>query len=160
PGLPADQCIVGSLGDVEALTSAARGANCLIHLAATPDDTNYPRQPAPNDGDNFVNELVPNNIVATYRVLEAARTLGIPRVVLTSTGQVIDGHLKAGHFPVTPDSPPKPRYLYACTKVFLEAIGQVYSKEHGITVVTVRLGWCPRDMGQVNEIAGGELFQD
>jgi hypothetical protein len=44
--------------------------------------------------------------------------------------------------------------------VFLEAIGQVYAKQHGIAVLAVRLGWCPRDPGQVAEIAGGALFQD
>src|SRR5438128_6438403 len=92
--------------------------------------------------------------------MEAARSLGVPRVVLASTGQVIDGHLRDGNTPVTPDAPPRPRYLYACTKVFLEALGQVYSRHHGIAVLAVRLGWCPRDLGQVNEIAAAELFQD
>ncbi|HSQ56865.1 MAG TPA: NAD(P)-dependent oxidoreductase, partial [Gemmata sp.] len=105
-------------------------------------------------------ELVPNNVVGPYQVMEAARTLGVPRVILASTGQVIDGHLRDGTIPVTPESPPKPRYLYACTKVFLEALGQVYSKWHGIAVVAVRLGWCPRDAGQVAEIAGNPRHQD
>src|SRR5437899_12617701 len=128
PGLPADQCVVAGLADLAALRLAATGATCLIHLAATPDDINFPRGDPPHDGDNFLSELVPNNIVATYQVMEAARTLGIPRVVLTSTGQVIGGHLREGHFPVTPDSPPRPRYLYACTTVFLEALGQVSAR--------------------------------
>ena len=60
----------------------------------------------------------------------------------------------------TPDSLPRPRYLYACTKVFLEAIGQVYAKEYGLTVLVVRLGWCPRDLGQVKEIESLPRFQD
>ena len=55
---------------------------------------------------------------------------------------------------------PRPRYLYACTKVFLEALGQVYSKQHGIAVLAVRLGWCPRDAGQVEEIRRDERAQD
>lgn len=160
PGLPPDQSVVAGLLDVDALRRAATGATCLIHLAATPDDTRFPRGAPPDDGDNFVSELVPNNVVGPYHVMEAARTLGIPRVVLASTGQVIDGHLRADNVPVTPESPPRPRYLYACTKVFLEALGQVYAQQHGIAVLAVRLGWCPRDAGQVAEIAAGELFQD
>ncbi len=160
PGIPPEQSVIAGLADVAAFRKAATGANSIIHLAATPDDVQFPRGPAPNDGDNFLNELVPNNIIAPYQVMEAARTLGIPRVVLTSSGQVIDGQLRAGNTPVTTDMLPKPRYLYACTKVFLEALGQVYAKEHGIEVLAIRLGWCPRDIGQVNEIAGGELFQD
>ena len=157
PGIPAEQSVVGGLNDVEEFRHAATGTDAVIHLAATPDDIHFPRN---GHGDNFVGELVPNNIVAPYHVMEAARTLGIGRVILASTGQVIDGHLRAENVPVTTEMLPKPRYLYACTKVFLEALGQVYAKEHGIEVIAVRLGWCPRDAGQVSEIAGGELFQD
>ena len=160
PGLPPDRSVVAGLLDTEAFRHAATGVAAIIHLAATPDDAQYPRGNPPNDSDNFVDELVPNNVIGPYHVLETARTLGIPRVILASTGQVIDGHLRAGQIPVTIDVPYRPRYLYACTKVFLESLGQVYSKQHGISVLAVRLGWCPRDLGQVSEIASGELFQD
>ncbi len=158
PGLPAEQSVVGSLADVAELNRAARGAKCIVHLAAAPDDSNFPRRPG--EGDNFVGELVPNNIVGTYSVLEAARVHSVPRVILASTGQVIDGYLRDGLEPVTTDLLPRPRYLYACTKVFLEAIGQVYARQHGITVLAVRLGWVPRDLGQVNEIRASEIGQD
>ena len=159
PGLPPEQNVIASLADVNALRQAATNADAIIHLAATPDDTHYPRGAAPNDGDNFLAELVPGNIVGPYQVMEAARVLKVPRVILASTGQVIDGHLRAGTIPVTPDSPPRPRYLYACTKVFLEALGQVYAKEHGIAVLAVRLGWCPRP-GQEEEFRRAEIGPD
>jgi nucleoside-diphosphate-sugar epimerase len=160
PGLPAAQSVVAPLGDVDAQRKAATGVDCLIHLAATPDDARYPRGTPPDDGDNFLSELVPNNVVAPYHIMETVRTLNIPRVVLASTGQVIGGHLIEGNIPVTAAHPYRPRYLYAATKVFLEALGQVYAKEHGMQVLAVRLGWCPRDPGQVGEIAASELFQD
>lgn len=160
PGLPAAQSVVTGLADVDALRRAAAGVDCLIHLAATPDDARYPRGAAPDDGDNFLSELVPNNVIAPYQIMEAVRVLKIPRVVLASTGQVIGGHLLTGNTPVTAAHPYRPRYLYAATKVFLEALGQVYATEHGIEVLAVRLGWCPRDPGQVAEIAAAELFQD
>ena len=159
PGLPAEQSVTGTLADVAALHRAAAGAAAIVHLAATPDDAHYPRGTAPNDGDNFLTELVPGNIIGPYQVMEAARKLQIPRVVLASTGQVIDGHLKAGNIPVTPDSPPRLRFLYACTKVFLEALGQVYAKEYGIAVLAVRLGWCPRP-GQEEEFLQSEHGRD
>jgi uronate dehydrogenase len=156
PGLPSDQSIVGSLDDVAALDRALTGAKCLIHLAATPDDALGPG----GTGDNFLNELVPNNVVVPYLVMDAARRHGVSRAILASTGQVIDGYLRADQVPVRTDVVPRPRYLYACTKVFLEALGQVYSVKHGLTVVVVRLGWCPRDAGQVAEIRASELAQD
>jgi uronate dehydrogenase len=160
PGLPAGRSVVATLADTDALRKAAVGASAIIHLAATPDDARFPRGAPPDDGDNFLSELVPNNIVGLYQVMEAARVMKILRVVLASTGQVIDGHLRDGRIPVTPESPPRPRYLYACTKVFLEALGQVYSRQHGIAVLVVRLGWCPRDASQVEEICASELGQD
>src|SRR5262245_17920854 len=82
PGLPAERSVVAGLSDVEALRDAASGARAIIHLAATPDDARFPRGAPPDDGDNFLSELVPNNVIGPYQVMEAARKLGIPRVVL------------------------------------------------------------------------------
>lgn len=160
PGLPESACVVGSLLDAELLRTTVAGADCLIHLAATPDDAVFPRPPAPNDTDNFESELLPNNVLAGYRVMEAARKAGVRRVILASTGQVIDGHLDDGTIPVTVSAAFRPRYLYACTKVFLEAVGQVYAVNHGMNVIAVRLGWCPRDLGQVAQIRASAEDQD
>ena len=139
PGLPAGRSVVGTLADAELIRRAAAGARCVIHLAATPDD-----------GDNFLSELVPNNIVGSYHVMEAVRKERVPRVVLASSGQVVDHYVRTGRVPVTTTLLPEPRYLYACTKVFLEALGQVYARQHGMQVLAVRLGWCPRP-GQEDE---------
>ena len=53
-------------------------------IAATPDDARFPRGTPPDDGDNFLAELVPNNVVGPYRVMEAARTLGLQIHVLNA----------------------------------------------------------------------------
>lgn len=152
PGLPSEHSIVGSVQDLAALQRAATGIDCLIHLAATPDDATFPRGTPPHDGDNFTTELLPNNILGGYHIFEAARQANIPRVAIASTGQVIDGHLEDGNIPVVATSPFRPRYLYACTKVFLEMVGQVYAEHHGMQVVAVRLGWCPRDAEQLQQL--------
>src|SRR5947209_2778027 len=159
PGLPADRSIVGSLTDGELIRRVATGARCVIHLAATPDDARFPRGTPPDDGDNFLSELVPNNVVGSYHVMEAARKERVPRVVLASTGQVVDNYVRTGRVPVTTDLLPEPRYLYACTKVFLEALGQVYARQHDIEVLAVRLGWCPRP-GQEEEFRQSEFGPD
>jgi nucleoside-diphosphate-sugar epimerase len=152
--------VVAGLTDPDALRRAAEGADCLIHLAATADDANFPRGDPPNDGDNFLAELVPNNLVGPYQVLETARRLKLKRVVLASTGQVVDGYFDSASYPITATAMPRPRYLYACTKVFLEALGQVYAAQHGMAVLAVRLGWCPRDARQVAEIQQDPEAQD
>ncbi len=145
---------------MEGLRRAATGVDAIIHLAATPDDTNYPREEPPNDGDNFLTQLVPAHIVGPYQVMEAARVLKIPRVILASTGQVIDGHLHAGNIPITPETPPRPRVSSTLAqKCFWKRPGQVYAKEHGIAVLAVRLGWCPR-AGQEEEFRQSEFGPD
>jgi uronate dehydrogenase len=160
PGLPPIQSITGSLLDADKLAAAIAGVDCLVHLGATPDDAIYPRPAPPDDRDNFEDELVPNNIVGAYRVLEAARKAGVPKLVLASSGQVIVGHRKAGNIPVRASASYAPRYLYACTKVFLEVLGQVYADNHGMKVIAVRLGWCPRNAGQVQELRASPEDQD
>src|SRR4051812_25670259 len=69
PGLPADQSVVGSVTDADALKRAMAGVQCVIHLAATPDDAKFPRGAPPDDGDNFLSELVPNNVVGAYLLM-------------------------------------------------------------------------------------------
>jgi hypothetical protein len=44
--------------------------------------------------------------------------------------------------------------------MFLESIGYSYSVTHGMSVIVARLGWCPRDEGQVREIAAEINFKD
>src|SRR6266498_5011242 len=146
PGV--DDCVVGDITKGEDLDRAATGVGTLIHLAATPDD------------DDFETKLLPNNIVGVYHVMEAARLGGVRRLVLASSGQVNWWQRMAGHLPVGPQDPPSPRYWYAATKMFLESIGRGYAETHGLSVIVLRLGWCPRTPQQVREIAASNVAQD
>lgn len=139
---------VGSVTDPQALRNAMVGINTLIHLAATPDD------------DDFHTRLLPNNVVGVYEVLEAARAADVRRLILASTGQVVWWQRFRGPLPIGPDVGPTPRGWYAATKLFMEAAGRVMAGADGRTVYAVRLGWCPRDAGQAQEIAQSTLAQD
>lgn len=152
----AGRCVVGSLTDGKLLQEAVMGQSCVIHLAATPDDAAYPSF----GNDNFLGELLPNNVVGVYHLLEAARLASTPKLVLASTGQVVWHQVEQGPWPVDAKTPYRPRYWYAATKVFLEAAAQAYSVAHSLKILVVRLGWCPRDAGQVAEIAASERHQD
>lgn len=147
PDLP--HSIMGSVANASDIEQAMAGVTTVIHLAATPDDT-----------DDFVGDIVPNNVVALHHLMEAARRAGVRRIILASSGQVNDTQQRAGPFPVRASDPVTPRYWYAATKMFMESIGYSYSQRHGISVIVVRLGWCPRTLAQVEEIASAELHQD
>ncbi|MBI4662849.1 MAG: NAD(P)-dependent oxidoreductase [Verrucomicrobia bacterium] len=140
--------IAGELTDFEALQRAASGVGAIIHLAATPDD------------EDFLTKLLPSNVVGAHNVLEAARVKGVKRVVLASTGQVNWWQQHEGPWPVRADNLPTPRHWYAATKVFLEAAGQAFARNYSMTVLAVRLGWCPRTRQQVEEIKAASRGQN
>jgi len=166
PGLPAGSYFVGSVSDGPLLKWLAHNTDCVIHLAATPDDAKDAAGRILFDADSFLGGLVPNNLQGTYAVLEAVRASRGKRVILASSGQVIDGHLPddyaSGTVPtaVTAASLFQPQYLYSCTKVFLEAMGQVYARHHAVNAIAVRLGWCPRDAGQVAQLDADPVCHD
>ncbi len=140
---------VADLCDGPTLTTAFKGVDTLIHLAATPDDVDDP-----------VRDLFPANITGLYHVLEAARVAGVTRLVLASSGQVNWHQNLSGPWPIGADAPVTPRSWYAATKMFLESIGSSFAAEHGMRVILARLGWCPRTAGQVDEIAQSAFYQD
>lgn len=143
-GLP--ESVEGDLTKPADLARAMAGIGTLVHFAATPDVA------------DFLTELLPNNVVGLYHVLEEARRASIARVILASTGQLFRGH--AGRLPITPDTPPSPRNWYAATKVLMETAGQIYAHVHGLEVLVIRCGWCPRDRAHARELAESPYGRD
>lgn len=131
---------VGDIARLEDVRRAMQGVGTVIHLAATPDD------------DDFMTQLLPNNIVGVYNVMEAAREAGVKRMVLASSGQVVWYQRFTGPMPIGADVQPTPRYWYACAKMFLEGAGRAFAEKFGMSVIVVRLGWCPRTPDHVREL--------
>jgi nucleoside-diphosphate-sugar epimerase len=148
PGAASSDSVVGSLTDRAALDHAMRGIDTLIHLAATPDDA------------DFLSEILPNNLLGVYHVLESARLAGVKRLILASSGQVNWWQRESGQIPVRPTDAASPRYWYAASKMFLESIGRGFAELHGLSVIIARVGWCPRTLAQEQEIAEQNWAQD
>lgn len=144
----ANESVIGDLTDLPSVTAAAKGAEALIHMAATPDDA------------DFMTSLLGPNIVGVHHILEAARANNIKRVALASSGQVNWYAHITGPYPIRVTDPISPRYWYAVTKIFAEGAGQVYATSHGMDIVALRLGACPRDRELVDFIAARETSQD
>jgi uronate dehydrogenase len=136
----AEDFLVADLTDADAVARAVQGVWAVVHLAATPDD------------DDFISQLLPNNVIGVYRVLEAARLAGVKRLVLASSGQVSWGSRITGPWPVRVDQPVTPRYWYAACKVFQEAAGRAFADQFEMSVITARLGWCPRTREHAQEL--------
>ena len=91
------------------------GADRLFHLAADPDVRQSAVDPEPT---------IQNNILATYRVLEAMRKYEVPEIVFTSTSTVY-GDAKI--IP-TPESytPLEPISVYGASKLACESLISAY----------------------------------
>jgi nucleoside-diphosphate-sugar epimerase len=140
--------VVGTISDADAVSKAAHGVKAIVHLAAVPDD------------DDFLTKLLPNNIVGTYTIFEAARLAGVKRLVLASSGQVVWWQRFTGPLPIGVDVPPTPRAWYAAGKLFMEGAGRAYAESHGLSVIAARLGWCPRNKEHVEELSRTEWGPD
>lgn len=136
----------GDLSDPQAIERALSGMACVVHLGAIPG------------GDDFMGQLLPSNILGVYHVLEASQKAGVRRIILTSSGQVVDGHEGPG--PATSATPFSPSGWYAVTKVFAEAAGQIYARRDDLHVMVVRPGWCPSDRRSVEAISRMPRAQD
>jgi uronate dehydrogenase len=123
-----DEVVRADIRDADALRGACRGVSAIVHLAGVGD-----KEP------DFTKRMMPVNVDGTYQVFEAARWAGIGRVVLASTGQVV------GAYPATQwlstDAPVRPSSVYACTKVFGEALARYYAECHGVAAICLRIGW-------------------
>jgi len=141
-GVDVDQMHIGLVSDAATLRQLAKEADVLIHLAATPDDA------------DFMTQLLPNNIVGLYNVCEAARLAKVSRLVLTSTCQLIlplDWKQRV----ITLDDRPEANNHYALAKLYAEEMGHMYARTHGLAVLSMRLGWLPREpihARQINEL--------
>jgi uronate dehydrogenase len=117
--------IIVDLQDRPALDQAMQGIDVVLHLAAYPNEA------------DFLEVLVPNNVVGLYNTFEAAKGAGVRRLIFASTVQTIGnnppGTVRIGDLP-------NPWTLYGATKLLGEAMGRQYHHAHGLEFIAVRIG--------------------
>lgn len=139
--------LTADLTDLEAIKPAFVGKDTVVHLAAEPRHT-------PDIGWDL---LMPDNVIATANVFEAAKLGGVSRIVFFSSMHVSGMYerrhpysaiaagdyegLEPGSVPlITHDMPDMPDGPYAVSKIFGEALGRYFVEEYGMTVICIRLG--------------------
>ena len=122
-----DEFVQADIRDLAAIREACRGMAAMVHLAAISDE------------DDFHTKLLPMNLEGVYNAFEAARQAGLKKVIFTSTGQTVLGYPKGER--VTPEMPARPSTVYACTKLFGEALARQFSEQHGMSMIVIRLCW-------------------
>ena len=135
----------GDMTKLESITASFANQDVVIDLAADSSAT---------AGWDAVHR---NNLVATFNALEASRQAGVRRVIFASSNHVTGlyerdhpyASIVAGRYEevdrdamhlIGPDDPIRPDGLYAVSKAFGEATGRLYSEEHGLSVICLRIG--------------------
>lgn len=118
--------IAADLRQAEAIRSATAGCDLLLHLGALvsiPYSLRHPR------------EVVEVNVLGTLNVLEAAREVGLRRMVHVSTSEVYG---TAAAQRISEDHPLRGQSPYAASKIGADKLVQSFHLSYGLPVVTLR----------------------
>lgn len=116
----------GDLADRDSVFDAVRGCEIVLHLGALiaiPYSYLAPES------------YVRTNILGTLNVLQAARELGIGRLIHTSTSEVYGS---AQTIPMTEDHPLVGQSPYSASKIGGDKLAESYHRSFGTPVVTLR----------------------
>ena len=132
--------VEGDLSDRNKVQQAVEGMDTIIHLGAYPNNA------------DFLEVLFEPNVRGLYHICDAARQHQVERLVLASTLQVISGHRNV-EGKIRVEDGPAPTNHYALTKVWSEAIGEMYARTYDMSVISVRIGWLPRNTEEARHLA-------
>ena len=90
--------------------------------------------------DDSTEELSLDNSKMFLNVYRAAVNTGVPRVIMASSVHISDYISRNDEKLITPDEIPIPDSLYSINKLFMENLGEFYSRKYGLEVVCLRLG--------------------
>jgi nucleoside-diphosphate-sugar epimerase len=140
--------VQASIADLDAIRPAFEGQDVVVNLAA-------------HVASEPMEDVVQGNLVGTWNVYEAARLAGVKRVVFASSGDTIRGvdndppynNILKGDYeaasrwewPKVTKELVRPGTIYGASKVWGEALGRVYSADHGLSILCVRIGHCPEE---------------
>ena len=125
PAGAGEEIAPADLTDMASVEAAMRDVDCVVHLGAIP-------------GEDTWDKILPNNIVGTWNVFEAARRQGVRRVVYASSHHAVGFYRRDRDIDQT--VVPRPDGIYGVSKVFGEAVGRLFADKHGLSVACLRIG--------------------
>ena len=120
------EVLTGDIRDPHGIKEAMKGCDAVLHLAALiaiPFSYSSP--------DSYID----TNIKGTLNVLQAARELGIKRVIHTSTSEVYG---TAQFVPITEEHPLQGQSPYSASKIGADQLAYSFYSSFQLPVVTVR----------------------
>jgi nucleoside-diphosphate-sugar epimerase len=114
------------MADPKAMQDVLEGIDVIVHLAGIPHAT------------ATFDELLPNNILATTYLFEAAVAAGCKRLIFASSAQTIEGYPVDRQ--ITPGMQVMPANLYGVSKCYGEALCAFYAAKRGLSTIALRIG--------------------
>jgi len=122
---PGETFVAAELTDAAAIDRAVAGVDAVVHLGAVADEAAFERLAGPN-------------LHGAFHVFDAARRLGVRRVIYASSNRITGFEPAARR--LAGGEAPRPDGLYGATKAWGEALGRLYHDRFGLEVVSVRIG--------------------
>ena len=116
----------GDIADADAVAAALEGCDAVVNFAA---ETHVDRSIL------GASEFIDTDVQGVYNIVEAAKNLGLERVLLVSTDEVY-GSIDEGSFQET--DPINPRNPYSASKAGGELMGMAYFHTFGVPVIITR----------------------
>ena len=143
---------VADLADPAAVPALVQGVDAIVHFAGHPREAEWP-------------VLLEANIRTVINLWEAAAAANVKRIVYASSNHAVGYYARSKH--IDHGVPARPDGRYGATKVFMEAVAQLYADKHGLRGFGMRIGYCgpepldarmlshwlhPQDLAQLIEI--------
>jgi UDP-glucose 4-epimerase len=124
--LPGVEFLEGDIRDEDALARCMAGVEVVFHLAAAVGNRR-------SIDDPVLDAEI--NVLGTIKVLEAARSAGVRKIVASSSAGIF-GELKT--LPIREDHPIEPNSPYGVSKLGAEKLCLAYAHLHGLEAVCLR----------------------
>lgn len=120
-----EEVVLAELSDANAVMSMMQGVDAVVHLGGVSVEAAF-------------EPILQANILGVYNLYEAARKLGVKRVIFASSNHVT-GFYKQSET-INASHPPRPDGLYGVSKAFGEDLSRLYFDRYGIETACVRIG--------------------
>lgn len=124
---PNEEFVAADLADGAAVADLVAGCDGVVHLGGISVERNF--------------DLIESaNLRGVYNLYEAARLNGMPRIIFASSNHTIGYYDQSTRLDAS--APFRPDSLYGVSKIFGEAVAQLYFEKFGQESALVRIGSC------------------
>ncbi len=125
PAGPGEEVVRADITDSQDCARLMRGIDTVVHLAGA-------------STENTWEKVLQGNIVGCWNIFAQAHAAGVRRIVFASSHHAVGFHPIEEKLLET--ALPRPDTRYGVSKVFGEAVGQLFVEKHGMSVAALRIG--------------------